>query len=260
MSNPALSWAYGLRLGKRNGAAKAVLACLADMAGPDGGCWARQDTLADRLGIPDRTLRKALALLQAGKVLTVERGQRGCRYVLAVGAQWVPPPEPEPEAKRQPNGAADRHPVPINGHRRSAAAESQIGTPGLSDRHPVPIRSAHGATHSIDEPNLTQLNPKPPYPPEGGGAASFDDFISLYPRPGGRHDAERAWRRAVRAGTDPEDILGGLTLALDDGLLDPRERGRYAPSAAKWLRGKCWNDCLQLPPHLAAMVAGPARH
>jgi hypothetical protein len=257
MSNEALKWAYSLRLGKTHTHAKAVLAGLADMAGPDGGLWARQDTLSDRFDMPERTLRKWLAFLVAGKVLTVERGQRGNRYVLHVGAAWV---APEAEAK----APADRHTVPINGHQIAATPAGQIGTTCRSDRHTVPIRSAPRAGPSIDEPNSNPTEPRvPPNPPAGGGGGRlFDSFLSLYPRVGDRHATERAWRRQIARGVNPQDIVDGLEISLVDGLIDRRDGGRFAPPAAQWLRGRRWLDFEEAGRRMAAeyAAAASARH
>jgi hypothetical protein len=80
---------------------------------------------------------------------------------------------------------------------------------------------------------------------------AFADFYALYPRKKSRGDAEKAWKQALKAGHDPEEIMAGLKRNLADiSKRDPQ----FIPYPATWLRSQAWAD----EPDTAPKPAQPA--
>lgn len=66
-------------------------------------------------------------------------------------------------------------------------------------------------------------------------------FWEAYPRRDGRHKALEAWRRAVNAGADPENLVCcAQTYAMRCGELKTERQFIKMPQT--WLNGKCWED------------------
>lgn len=69
----------------------------------------------------------------------------------------------------------------------------------------------------------------------------FDEFWKAYPRKRSKADARKAWKQL-----NPDDDLFDVIMAAvasqrtwDDWT---RERGRWIPYPATWLRGELWED------------------
>jgi len=68
---------------------------------------------------------------------------------------------------------------------------------------------------------------------------TFSDFYTLFPRKKSRGDAEKAWKQAMKAGHDPDEIIAGLKRNLADiTKRDPQ----FIPYPATWLRAQSWAD------------------
>lgn len=64
----------------------------------------------------------------------------------------------------------------------------------------------------------------------------FDEFWTAYPRKVGKGDAEKAYAKALKAGTTHAAIMAAV--AATRWSLEPK----YIPHAATWLNGKRWQD------------------
>jgi biotin operon repressor len=92
MSNEAINWAYKQRTGSST--RKSVLIALADQANSDGTTYLGQESIARKLEMSDRTVRRAISELQEGGFLRVEarkwedsKRQRTNLYWLSVGTK-----------------------------------------------------------------------------------------------------------------------------------------------------------------------------
>jgi len=236
MSNAALNRAFAMTHHPKGGriklAEKSALVVLADTSRDGLRAWRSVASIAARGSMSVRTAQAALRGLEAGGTITPES---------ATGkvTTWV---------LNLPAAAEAAQPEGVNGHHHPAAKPPAAAPPQIS--HPAesastPAESAQTPADFAPKPYNQDSNPKtlPPNPPRGEGPEGFESFWKKYPNLSSRHDAERAWRRAVRQGAAPQDIIDGLEIALVDGLLDPREGGRFAGPASAWLRGRRWLDC-----------------
>ena len=85
VSHRATGWAYRMQL---QPTPKFVLVTLADLADEADSCWPRQAWIAEQIGASERTVRRAIATLEAEGYIVRERrpigggGRRSDRYVL----------------------------------------------------------------------------------------------------------------------------------------------------------------------------------
>ena len=66
---------------------------------------------------------------------------------------------------------------------------------------------------------------------------TFDDFWKRYPKKVGRKKAEQEWDKAIKAGTDPHQIMAGL-----DTSPCLKTNPKYIPNPATWLHQGRWDD------------------
>jgi hypothetical protein len=221
-----------------------VLLVLATHADDDGLCWPSVATLCKKTGLGERTVQRSLHLLRDLGLTEVRENDKGGRnktprYVLQLAKGAVVAPKAPGKAKPQP--AAGR----INGtHHPALKGAKSPPEKGATQTVKGATQTEKGATAAPELPRKTLKDSiRTPLAPQGGlGPEAFESFWLQYPRPVARHLAERAWRRAIRQGADPEHIVAGLQMSLTDGLLDPREGGRFAPPPSAWLRGRRWTD------------------
>lgn len=85
-----------------------------------------------------------------------------------------------------------------------------------------------------DGPPQTPATPrKRPVPPR------FEDFWRTYPRRVGKIAAEKAYAKALAAGTTPDELIAGASFyAMEKKLSDPK----YIKHPATWLNDGCWQD------------------
>lgn len=76
-------------------------------------------------------------------------------------------------------------------------------------------------------------------------AGQFQAFWDAFPHRNGakkgRKDAETAWRKAIKGGADPIQIISAATRYQSDGSVN---RG-YGKGPIPWLNGECWNDDIE---------------
>jgi hypothetical protein len=68
---------------------------------------------------------------------------------------------------------------------------------------------------------------------------AFDEFWAQYPRKRSKQAAERAFKRAVKHGTAPQEIIAGaMRYAQERDGQEPK----YTKYPATWLNDGCWED------------------
>lgn len=100
------------------------------------------------------------------------------------------------------------------------------------------IENALGVTPVAPAQRATPA-PSPP-------AADFSAWYQAYPLHKARADAEKAYNAAIRAGSEPAELLAGI----DRYRQELRATGVNVKYPAGWLRGKCWLDEPAPPPAL----------
>lgn len=68
---------------------------------------------------------------------------------------------------------------------------------------------------------------------------AFEEFYAAYPKHVGRKAAVEKWRKAVRDGADPAEIIAGAKRYADERR---GENPRYTKHPATWLNQGCWED------------------
>ena len=110
MSVQAMAWAWGAE--GLTTTEKFVLVCLADHADHDGVCWPGQDRVAEKTGLGERTVRRAVQSLIEKEQLSGQRRRRvdgtlsGYVYTLK-----LPQPNPQVEVESPPATLASGPPA-----------------------------------------------------------------------------------------------------------------------------------------------------
>lgn len=184
-----------------------VYASLASRSGP-GGIFPSQKTIATEMGISERTVRSALAELEElGVIERVRRhsGSRGKATRLPDGYVLLP------------NGKQPEEVAGCNG-KQPATMDEATGN------------QAHATPYIEEEP----VEEEPVL-----RASAFDTFWSIYPRRAGKKEAEKAFVKALKAGTSAEDVLAGARRFRDDPNLPEQ---RFIPHPSTWLNQGRWED------------------
>lgn len=69
----------------------------------------------------------------------------------------------------------------------------------------------------------------------------FDEFYSLYPKKEAKGYAEKAYKKAIKAGVTHEEIIRGIKAYNEKIRRESTER-QYIPLPSTWLNGKRWED------------------
>ncbi|MGY4254582.1 hypothetical protein ACVI1L_001650 [Bradyrhizobium sp. USDA 4516] len=240
-----------------------------------GDAWPRQETIANALGITDRTVRRNVTSLVA----------RGHLDVVGSGGRAKPnsyrpilknPTRASGNGAENPDGnsvhLSDQNPdansVRVSdqkpGRARSVNPDARGRNPDAARQKPgrtasaqelpneLPIELPKGTTqyararesdhrNGVDEsdhsgkPRGSQLRVNGEQHAEG-----FDEFYRTYPRHVARGQAEKAYQRIVSSGaaTSAELLAGAQRYAA----ARTGEPERFTKHPATWLNGKCWLD------------------
>ena len=121
--------------------------------------------------------------------------------------------------------------------------ESRTLKSGQGDSPPSPSRIRNepsgGARAKPRPPSPAQTPSRRDNSPDG-----FAAFWNAYPRHVGKIAAEKAFRKALGGGANPEEItLGAMRFAAErDREPDPAKRERFTPHPATWLNAGRWAD------------------
>lgn len=263
-----MRWALYLRLPvKLPHAAARVLFYLADRAKDDGtSVFPAVDTIAEHIEGDRKTVQRSLKLLCELRVLVHEQASKGGRkktnqYRINLnvgqpakkrgnGRDDTPDLFPETVAETgapRPGFEGDR-PASRTSRNRGIMPpfSAETGAPCPINRGTMPpytintqeskgktlesptgpkLRVVAGTAHAIPG---TRLKPS--------GDDGFDAFYAAYPRHTGKEDALKVWRKLIKAGTDPAEIMAGLARFRHNP--DPQ----FIMEPRKWLHGKRWQD------------------
>lgn len=69
----------------------------------------------------------------------------------------------------------------------------------------------------------------------------FNELWRLYPKKQGKKQAQSAFERAIKNGTDFEEIKKGLEQYIDF-IKENKVDNKYIKQGSTWFRNECWND------------------
>jgi hypothetical protein len=126
---------------------------------------------------------------------------------------------------------------------------------------PVPTRPLLTTTTASAAPNAdAQVPAEPPRKPRTKRPAieapeQWERFWKAYPRKKDKANAERAWNKAIRDGTDPKTIIDGLLFyVLDCRVKEPQ----YIKYPASWLNARGWQDEADPAPPAPRAIGAPS--
>lgn len=138
------------------------------------------------------------------------------------------------QVKQQREQAAERQ---RKSRERRHAGDDENARVSHTDVTPSVTRVSQRPT-----PTPTPNKKKTPSPRGGDGApAGFAEFWLAYPRKAGKAAAVKAYERALKNGTAPEQILTGAQAYAADGVRQ-RAEPQYTKHPATWLNAGCWDD------------------
>jgi hypothetical protein len=204
----------------------------------------------------------ALAVLEAPDPNSSDPEQEGRRLERVPGGWLVRNAEKYRSiATRADERAATRERVRRHRERRRPACNAAAVTPPLavtksngSEADPNAVTEADGRSRPSRQTRARA--------PERLVPAGFDGFWKSYPRHEAKQDAIKAWRQIEPDGATQVRMVGALEWQrLQPGWL--KDRGRFIPLPASWLRSRRWEDEPFHPPaeedQLARVLAGRGR-
>lgn len=205
----------------RTATEKLTMMVLCDYINGDDEAWPGNDTLAQDVGVDEKTIRRTLARLEEEGIIERHRrpptpGRRG-RTADAVKFLWK---------GFQRLRLTDQPDISSGGDQPDILGDQpDISTPDQPDILPLP--SSYRTPHT--EP------PKEPSP----RAAAFEAFYAAYPLHVGKGDALKAWPKAVAAvGGDVQRIIDGAMRYRNDPNRDPS----WTKYPGPWLNAGRWED------------------
>ena len=246
MSIQAVGWALAQEIASSS--AKFVLVAIANYADKDGRCWPSQKAVAFDTSLTDRSIRKAIAVLEdLGFIKRVERrrpdGSRASDVIQIVAFDT---------GKLQPedfSGGMEESSAPT-GKKFRAPRKSTTDQPekfsGLTTFEPS---KNHQRNHS------SAASP----PAAAETVDRFDEFWAVYPKRGlaanPRKPARDKFLRAVKSGADPEAIIGGARRYAEIEKRSGRFGTEKVAQAQTWLNQQRWADYPAVPPSVASSAS-----
>lgn len=183
--------------------AKALYCLLTTYADEAGVCWPSNETLAESLGLTERTIQNLLAELVDKAVIIREPRFMEGRQVTSV------------------------------------TVLIEIETSGRGETYCTPGGET-GFTQNKTIKNKTIKNSPSTKVEEGvQSTEGFDQFWEPYPKKVGKQAARKAYLKIVKT-VDPACVLSGL-LSQKQFLIDQKKRG-FCPDPATWLNDGRWDD------------------
>lgn len=204
-----------------------------------GRCYPSHQSIADELGISPRAVIRAIAVLEAANLITVQRANDGKtrnRYALLPILTTSDSQSPVTHSHR---GSDSQSLPPVTHSHGGSDCESQ---------EPYPDNQIHGTIPT----NQTH----PPTPQRGNGVCAeegghlsttgkntegFAAFWEAYPRQQAKGAARQAWSKLHPDADLQARIMASLT-RLKQSHDWTKEGGRYVPAPAKWLASEGWDD------------------
>lgn len=196
-----------------SGNAKVLWAALRRYGQEPSNCHPSVGTLAKRLNVTSRSIRRWCEELE--------------------GAGWLTRIERFEDGRQIPNGYVVRR-TPTSGGEDSVVRGG--GTEGSSsgrteesggEREPEEREPYNESGSQGDATPVVAVESDP-----------FDVFWRVYPRRDDKADARRAWAKAIRKVDSPNLIIAGAARYRDD----PNREAEYTKHAATWLNKESWNN------------------
>ncbi len=209
-------------------AAFRVLAALGAYSDPEGWCWPKQATLAERLRISQQAVSKSLRQLADLGYIEVHqqtdaRGMRvGAKYRLRLD-HFPPQPQVVP---LQREVVADTTSEVVADTTSEVVADTTSEVVALTSHTQRPKKN--------DPRRTTQAAP-------ARLEAGFAQFWQRWPKKEGRERALRVWLKLAPDGDTMQAILDAIP--RHQSAKDwPRENWRFCPLPATWLNERRWED------------------
>lgn len=199
-----------------------------------GVCWPAIATLADDMGVDEKTIRRATgSLVERGYLQSKQRGL-GLSNVYSIS---FPDDTSRPDTNVQ------------SGTGTSVQSDtSRVDTSARPERTPVPAQNGHQCPPNLlNEPfegnPLNNISPEPASNSKrrtsrATHAEGFDEFWKQYPRKVAKGDASRAWVKALEKAPAQGIIAGAKRYAAErEGQGD-----KFTKHPATWLNAECWLD------------------
>ncbi|GHE79543.1 hypothetical protein GCM10019059_42550 [Camelimonas fluminis] len=254
MSIQAFSWATSQTAGSPT--LKLVLTAISNYADEDGRCWPSQQRLVADTELSVRAVRNALIKLEDKGFLKriVRRRPDGSRASDAIQLILDRDPssvqQPAPRAGSQPAGNAGSDEGP------------STGTTCRTPRHHMPEQPAPRAALTTFEPskNHQRNHSSAASPPAAAETVDrFDEFWAAYPKRGlaanPKKPAREKFAKAVKAGADPEAIIGGARRYAEIEKRSGRFGTEKVAQAQTWLNQERWGDYPAVPASVASSAS-----
>ena len=204
-----------------------------------GDAWPSIDHLAAELGMSRRGVQKAVeSLVERGYLERDLGGGRKLsnRYKLRIPGDKGRTPVHgfDPKQRTPVHGNSDKQRTAV--HPLEAERANGRSDKGRTPVHPTPFKETNEdrdlSLSLSDSQKSSTAKAKSTDP-------NFGEFWQHYPRKAGRKNAERAFAKAVKDGTDPRDIIAGsMRYAAERDGQEPR----FTKHPATWLNGGHWED------------------
>ena len=206
-----------------------------------GECFPSVETLADKVGRTDRTIRRQMNILEPAGFVERLKGPKGNRYRVLrtpklddnVTGQICPPADDDTGQKRP--ATADT----IVRSQRTSMSPKDIPEK-LHQRRDTNI-SCSGDSESFEltsRPKTKTKQPKRAAKPNDY-SVEFMEFWQAYPRRVGKAKALQAWNKAIGQGHDPKHIIERATLFAQS---PSGQQGKFTPHPTTWLNAGRFED------------------
>jgi len=211
--------------------------------------WRMTDkAIADELQIGLRTVRRAIAHLEADGIIEVERHKRR-PSVFHMKRDYAKPNGHTPNSHENLSGQNEHSTTQTHAELSGQKGDSKDALTGQNGHSSAELsgQNGHTKTPPVRIHQKGKNTPTPHAAPVGDGKpppcvsqpVGFAEFWASYPRKVGKRAASTAFAAAVKRGTHPDDILDGLDRARPKmELLDER----YRPHPTTWLNQDRWHD------------------
>lgn len=235
---------YGAKIGPLG---IAVLVVLIRHADEDHCCFPSHDRIARLAGISVSSAQRALAVLSAVGLVSIESHAKTGRrnnYRLTLGPCDRPSLGPTDRLPRSqgptpsvrgtdPLGPTDRPPRSQGPTKKNQEEEPKRRTKKKNQeeaaRNEIVSRPDEAASRTRSQSR------------SGSALVSFDAFWAVYPRKAAKKGAEAAWRTLAPSATLQTEIIAAVERQKTSRQWT-RDRGQYIPYPATWLNGRRWED------------------
>lgn len=208
---------------------RAVLVALAHVRNDEtGACFPGQETLVQMTALSEKTVRRALAVLEARGAITRTARFAG-RYRTSDSYEL-----------RVDNHRSERPPVTVTTGQRDHRSESPSP--------PVTVSLTTGHSDRAREQEVEQEEQQEAlFPPPAAREieSAFDEAYSQWPKKAQRKESLQAFIRATKK--RPIDQLIADVVRHGKAYAETREK-QFVPALSVWLRGERWDDELPTPP------------